>query len=252
MTVIEARSVTKRFHHHTVLDNVNLSVSKGETVCLLGPSGAGKSTLLRCLNLLEPLDAGAVFLEGDLLGFREQRGHLHELSKSRLARQRRHIGMVFQHFNLFPHMTVLENIIEAPVGVLKQPKAAAKKHALELLDLVGLSDKVHEYPASLSGGQQQRVAIARSLAMRPKVMLFDEPTSALDPELVSEVLEAMKTLAVEGMTMIVVTHEMGFAREVADRVVFMADGAVVEEGPAREMLSNPKAARTKDFLARVL
>ena len=252
MTVIEARSVTKRFHHHTVLDNVNLSVSKGETVCLLGPSGAGKSTLLRCLNLLEPLDAGAVFLEGDLLGFREQRGHLHELSKNRLARQRRHIGMVFQHFNLFPHMTVLENIIEAPVGVLKQPKAAAKKHALELLDLVGLSDKVHEYPASLSGGQQQRVAIARSLAMRPKVMLFDEPTSALDPELVSEVLEAMKTLAVEGMTMIVVTHEMGFAREVADRVVFMADGAVVEEGPAREMLANPKVDRTKDFLARVL
>lgn len=252
MTVIEARSVTKRFHHHTVLDNVNLSVSKGETVCLLGPSGAGKSTLLRCLNLLEPLDAGAVFLEGELLGFREQRGHLHELSKSRLARQRRHIGMVFQHFNLFPHMTVLENIIEAPVGVLKQPKTAAKKHALELLDLVGLSDKIHEYPASLSGGQQQRVAIARSLAMRPKVMLFDEPTSALDPELVSEVLDAMKTLAVEGMTMIVVTHEMGFAREVADRVVFMADGAVVEEGPAREMLANPKVDRTKDFLARVL
>ncbi|QQQ64387.1 amino acid ABC transporter ATP-binding protein [Paenarthrobacter ureafaciens] len=252
MTVIEARSVTKRFHHHTVLDNVSLSVSKGETVCLLGPSGAGKSTLLRCLNLLEPLDEGAVFLEGDLLGFREQHGKLHELSKRRLARQRQHIGMVFQHFNLFPHMTVLENIIEAPVGVLKQSKAAAKAHAMELLDLVGLADKVHAYPASLSGGQQQRVAIARSLAMRPKVMLFDEPTSALDPELVSEVLEAMKKLALEGMTMVVVTHEMGFAREVADRVVFMADGVVVEEGPAREMLANPKVDRTKDFLARVL
>ncbi|BCW83983.1 amino acid ABC transporter ATP-binding protein [Paenarthrobacter histidinolovorans] len=252
MTVIEARSISKQFHHHTVLDNVSLSVAKGETVCLLGPSGAGKSTLLRCLNLLEPLEAGAVFLEGELLGFREQHGKLYALSKRKIARQRQHIGMVFQHFNLFPHMTVLENVIEAPVGVLKQSKLEAKRHATELLDLVGLSDKAHAYPASLSGGQQQRVAIARSLAMRPKVMLFDEPTSALDPELVSEVLEAMKKLALEGMTMVVVTHEMGFAREVADRVVFMADGAVVEEGPAREMLTNPKVDRTKDFLARVL
>ena len=252
MTVIEARSVSKRFHHTTVLNNVSLSVSKGETVCLLGPSGAGKSTLLRCLNMLEPLDAGAVFLEGELLGFREQHGKLHELPKRMLARQRQHIGMVFQHFNLFPHMTVMENIIEAPVGVLKQPKELAKAQARELLELVGLSEKANAYPTSLSGGQQQRVAIARSLAMRPKVMLFDEPTSALDPELVSEVLEAMKRLALEGMTMIVVTHEMGFAREVADRVVFMADGGIVEEGPARETLANPKADRTRDFLSRVL
>lgn len=250
--VIEANSVTKRFHHQVVLDDVSLTVAEGETVCLLGPSGAGKSTLLRCLNLLEPLDAGAVFLEGELLGFRESRGKLHELPKRRLAQQRQNIGMVFQHFNLFPHMTTLENVIEAPMGVLKKKESIAKQEAKDLLAMVGLLDKLNAYPAALSGGQQQRVAIARSLAMKPKVMLFDEPTSALDPELVSEVLEAMKTLAMDGMTMIVVTHEMGFAREVADRVVFMADGAIVEEGPARATLDNPRVSRTKDFLDRVL
>lgn len=252
MTILDARQVTKVFHGRTVVDHVDLEVHKGETVCLLGPSGAGKSTFLRCLNQLETMEYGAVYVDGDLMGFREHGGKLHAIPHRALAKQRRHIGMVFQHFNLFPHMTVLENIIEAPVGVLGQSKSTAITEARALLDMVGLAEKADAYPNSLSGGQQQRVAIVRSLAMKPKVLLFDEPTSALDPELVGEVLDAMKSLSQDGMTMVVVTHEMGFAREVADRVVFMADGAVVEQGPAREVLDSPREDRTKDFLARVL
>jgi polar amino acid transport system ATP-binding protein len=252
MTMMQACNVTKRFHGQAVVDDVSIEVAKGETVCILGPSGAGKSTFLRCLNQLERLDGGAVYLDGELIGFREHNGQLHELSNRALARQRQHIGMVFQHFNLFPHMTVLQNILEAPVGVLRRPREECAERAADLLKLVGLQDKRDAYPSALSGGQQQRVAIARSLAMNPKVILFDEPTSALDPELVHEVLDAMRVLATEGVTMIVVTHEMGFAREVANRAIFMADGAIVEQGPAKEMLSAPKQQRTQDFLSRVL
>jgi polar amino acid transport system ATP-binding protein len=250
--VLEARQVSKSYGGKRVVDNVSLTVEKGETVCILGPSGAGKSTFLRCLNQLEVLDSGAVYLDGSLVGFREAGGKLHKLHNRALARQRRHIGMVFQHFNLFPHMTVLENIIEAPVGVLRVPKGDSRARAEELLALVGLAEKRDAYPGALSGGQQQRVAIARSLAMRPQVLLFDEPTSALDPELVSEVLNTMKLLATEGMTMVVVTHEIGFAREVADRAVFMDGGCIIEQGPARDLISNPQHRRTADFLSRVL
>jgi polar amino acid transport system ATP-binding protein len=250
--VLEARSVSKHFHGKAVVQKVSLTVDKGETVVLLGPSGAGKSTFLRCLNQLEIPDGGAVYLEGELIGFSERNGVLHKLPRRALARQRQHMGMVFQHFNLFPHLTVFENIIEAPRSVLKQSRRACEERADSLLSLVGMADKRDVYPGSLSGGQQQRVAIARSLAMRPKVLLLDEPTSALDPELVSEVLEAIRVLAREGVTMVIVTHEIGFAREVADRAVFMADGQVVEQGPARELISNPRHTRTQDFLSRVL
>jgi polar amino acid transport system ATP-binding protein len=251
--VLEAIGITKRFGDLTVVNNVSLSVKRGETVCILGPSGAGKSSFLRCLNMLEEIDHGQILLDGELLGYRPHRGKLRELSGRAEARQRQQIGMVFQQFNLFPHMTVLANITEAPVGVLKQDKATAQARARELLAQVGLADKADAYPAQLSGGQQQRVAIARALAMSPKVMLFDEPTSALDPELVSEVLDAIKQLANTGMTMLIVTHEVGFAREVCDRFVFMEQGRIVEDGPSSRLtVDSVEQARTREFLSKVL
>jgi polar amino acid transport system ATP-binding protein len=219
---------------------------------MVGPSGSGKSTFLRCINHLEQVNAGRLYVDGDLIGYRERGAKLHEMSPRDAAKQRRDIGMVFQHFNLFPHRTALENIIDAPIHVKRVKKETAVARAKDLLEQVGLSEKATAYPAQLSGGQQQRVAIARALAMNPKLMLFDEPTSALDPELVGEVLAVMKKLAQEGMTMVVVTHEMGFAREVANQLVFMDGGVVVESGPPREVLSNPKHERTKAFLSKVL
>ncbi|GAB2966369.1 amino acid ABC transporter ATP-binding protein [Amycolatopsis acidiphila] len=250
--LLRAVNVRKHFGGVEVLRGIDLSVRKGQVVCLLGPSGAGKSTFLRCVNHLETIDGGQVWVDGEPIGFRLHRGKLYELREREVARQRRDIGMVFQRFNLFAHRSVLENVVEGPVRVLGQSPAAAKKTALELLDRVGLAHRARDYPEQLSGGQQQRVAIARSLAMKPKLMLFDEPTSALDPELVGEVLEVMTSLAAEGMTMVVVTHEMGFAREAADEIVFMADGAVVETGPPGEVLSAPAHERTRQFLARIL
>jgi len=243
--------VRKSFGSTTVLHDVSLDVRAGEVVGILGPSGSGKSTLLRCINHLEEVDAGEIRVDGVLVGYREHRGRLHELRPSEVAQRRREIGMVFQRFNLFGHMTALENVCEAPVSVLGRPKAQVRQEALALLDRVGLADKAGHYPSQLSGGQQQRVAIARALAMKPKVMLFDEPTSALDPELVGDVLAVMRSLAEEGMTMIVVTHEMGFARDVCDRVVFMADGVVVEQGPPAQVIDAPQHARTRTFLRRV-
>jgi polar amino acid transport system ATP-binding protein len=221
-------------------------------LCLIGPSGSGKTTFLRCINHLEQITAGRLYVDGTLVGYAERNGRLHELHPREAARQRRDIGMVFQHFNLFPHMTALQNVIEAPTRVKRQDKERAVAAARRLLDQVGLADKERSYPAQLSGGQQQRVAIARALAMEPKLMLFDEPTSALDPELVGEVLDVMKQLAQGGMTMIVVTHEMGFAREVGDQLVFMDGGVVVESGAPREVLANPRHERTKAFLSKVL
>ncbi|MFM9920387.1 amino acid ABC transporter ATP-binding protein [Lacisediminihabitans sp. H27-G8] len=250
--MVEADCVSKSFGSNRVLKSISLTVGRGEVMCLVGPSGSGKSTFLRCINHLEQVDAGRLRVDGDLIGYREKGDKLHELKPAEAALQRRDIGMVFQRFNLFPHMTALENIIEAPMRVKRVARAAAVERAKVLLARVGLADKVDSYPAHLSGGQQQRVAIARALAMDPKLMLFDEPTSALDPELVGEVLEVMKNLAQEGMTMIVVTHEMGFAREVADSLVFMDGGVVVESGDPREVLSNPQHARTKAFLSKVL
>jgi polar amino acid transport system ATP-binding protein len=235
-----------------VLKGVSLAVEQGDVLVLVGPSGSGKSTFLRCINHLETISAGRLYVDGELVGYRENRGRLHEMSAREAARQRRDIGMVFQNFNLFPHRTVLDNIIEAPVHVKGVKKAAAEQRARDLLHQVGLSDKATAYPAQLSGGQQQRVAIARALAMDPKLMLFDEPTSALDPELVGEVLAVMKKLAADGMTMIVVTHEMGFAREVADQLVFMDGGVVVESGPPRDVLANPQQERTRSFLSKVM
>ncbi|MFD5091314.1 amino acid ABC transporter ATP-binding protein [Amycolatopsis thailandensis] len=250
--LLKAVGVRKSYGHTEVLSGIDLEVHKGQVVCLLGPSGAGKSTFLRCVNHLETIDAGQVWVDGEPIGFRLRGGKLYELKEREVARQRRDIGMVFQRFNLFGHRTALQNVVEGPVRVLGVPADEAREEALELLDRVGLAHRADAYPAQLSGGQQQRVAIARSLAMKPKLMLFDEPTSALDPELVGEVLAVMGTLAAEGMTMVVVTHEMGFAAEAADEVVFMADGAVVETGPPGEILSSPKHERTKQFLARVL
>ncbi len=250
--LLKAVGVRKSYGHTEVLSGIDLEVHKGQVVCLLGPSGAGKSTFLRCVNHLETIDAGQVWVDGEPIGFRLKNGKLYELKEREVARQRRDIGMVFQRFNLFGHRTALQNVVEGPVRVLGIPADEAREQALDLLDRVGLAHRADAYPAQLSGGQQQRVAIARSLAMKPKLMLFDEPTSALDPELVGEVLAVMGTLAAEGMTMVVVTHEMGFAAEVADEVVFMADGAVVETGPPGEILSSPKHERTKQFLARVL
>ena len=249
--LVHAVNVTKAFHGNEVLKGIDMDVSAGEVVCLLGPSGSGKTTFLRCINQLETIDGGRIFFDGDLLGYADRGGTLHRLHDKQIAAQRREIGMVFQRFNLFPHMTALENIMEAPVRVKGEKKKAVKARALELLDQVGLRDKPAAYPAQLSGGQQQRVAIARALAMKPKLMLFDEPTSALDPELVGEVLRVMRALADDGMTMLVVTHEMGFAREVADRVVFMDGGVVVEEGPPSSVISNPQHERTKSFLRRM-
>jgi polar amino acid transport system ATP-binding protein len=250
--MVDAQSIHKSFGITEVLKGITLEVKPGEVVCLLGPSGSGKSTFLRCINHLEKINAGRLYVDGELVGYRQQGDRLHELHDKEIARKRTAIGMVFQNFNLFPHMTALDNIIEAPCQVKGESKATARQHATELLDEVGLSDKASFYPRQLSGGQQQRVAIARALAMRPKLMLFDEPTSALDPELVGDVLAVMRALATSGMTMIVVTHEIGFAREVADTVVFMDDGVVVESGPPSELLANPRHERTKAFLAQVL
>jgi polar amino acid transport system ATP-binding protein len=250
--VLRATGVRKRFGALEVLRGVDLTVLRGEVMCIIGPSGSGKSTLLRSLNHLEEIDGGRVELDGELVGYR-QRGHRYvTLPEKQLAAQRARIGMVFQSFNLFPHMTVLRNIVESPVGVLKVSAAEARTTASELLDRVGLADKADCYPRQLSGGQQQRVAIARALAMKPRLMLFDEPTSALDPELVGEVLDVMKDLARDGLTMVVVTHEMGFAREVADSVLFMDGGVVVERGNPQDVLLNPTMPRTKDFLSKVL
>jgi polar amino acid transport system ATP-binding protein len=250
--MVKAESVCKSFGALNVLKGITLEVPKGEVLCMVGPSGSGKSTFLRCINHLEQVNAGRLYVDGDLIGYRERGAKLHEMSPRDAAKQRRDIGMVFQHFNLFPHRTALENIIDAPIHVKRVKKETAVARAKDLLEQVGLSEKATAYPAQLSGGQQQRVAIARALAMNPKLMLFDEPTSALDPELVGEVLAVMKKLAQEGMTMVVVTHEMGFAREVANQLVFMDGGVVVESGPPREVLSNPKHERTKAFLSKVL
>ncbi|PUB28720.1 amino acid ABC transporter ATP-binding protein (PAAT family) [Promicromonospora sp. AC04] len=255
--MVSVRAVHKVFGHgHDavhVLKGVDLDVARGEVTVILGPSGSGKSTLLRCINELEEITGGSVVVGGDLMGYRKDaKGTLHRLHPKVVARQRSRIGMVFQRFHLFPHMTALENIMEAPVQVRGLSKKAAKQRALELIERVGLTDRMDHYPAQLSGGQQQRVAIARALAMDPELMLFDEPTSALDPELVGEVLSVMQDLAKSGMTMIVVTHEIGFAREVADHVVFMDDGVIVESGPPSAVLDNPQEQRTRDFLAHVL
>ena len=250
--MVRAEHVCKSFGALQVLKGVTLSVERGQVLVLVGPSGSGKSTFLRCINHLETVSAGRLYVDGDLIGYREKADKLYEMSPRDAARQRRDIGMVFQHFNLFPHRTTLENIVEGPVRVKGVSKAAATERARELLAQVGLSDKAEAYPAQLSGGQQQRVAIARALAMDPKLMLFDEPTSALDPELVGEVLSVMKKLAGAGMTMIVVTHEMGFAREVADQLVFMDGGVIVESGAPREVLSNPQHERTQAFLSKVM
>ncbi|WP_198345089.1 amino acid ABC transporter ATP-binding protein [Mycobacterium sp. JS623] len=250
--MVKAESVCKSFGALHVLKGITLEVPKGEVLCMVGPSGSGKSTFLRCINHLEQVNAGRLYVDGDLIGYRERGDKLHEMSPRDAAKQRRDIGMVFQHFNLFPHRTALENIIDAPIHVKRVKKDTAVARAKDLLEQVGLSDKAGAYPAQLSGGQQQRVAIARALAMNPKLMLFDEPTSALDPELVGEVLAVMKKLAQEGMTMVVVTHEMGFAREVANQLVFMDGGVVVENGPPRDVLSNPQHERTKAFLSKVL
>ncbi len=250
--MVQAVQVCKSFGTHQVLRGITLEVARGEVMCLLGPSGSGKSTFLRCINHLERVDAGRLLVDGALIGYTEQRGRLQEMTARQIAQQRRSIGMVFQSFNLFPHMTTLENIVLAPRSTLGVPRAEAEREARELLARVGLSDKTAHYPSQLSGGQQQRVAIARALAMRPQLMLFDEPTSALDPELVGDVLAVMRDLATSGMTMIVVTHEMGFAREAADRVVFMDDGLVVEQGPPAQVLDAPQHERTRAFLSAVL
>ena len=252
MPMVQAQGVRKSFGAHEVLKGITLDVARGEVMCLVGPSGSGKSTFLRCINHLEVVNGGHLFVDGKLIGYREGVGQLHELKASEAAKQRRDIGMVFQKFNLFPHLSALENVIEAPLRVKKLDKDVAITRGKELLARVGLETKFDSYPAHLSGGQQQRVAIARALAMDPKLMLFDEPTSALDPELVGEVLDVMKELASSGMTMIVVTHEMGFAREVADSFVFMDNGVVVESGDPRSVLSNPQNERTKAFLSKVL
>jgi polar amino acid transport system ATP-binding protein len=250
--IIDAQDVYKRFGSLEVLKGITLQVERGQVACLLGPSGSGKSTFLRCINHLEKIDAGIIRVAGETVGYAERNGKLYELREKEVAIQRRRVGMVFQRFNLFPHMTALENVIEAPTQVLGTSRAGARERALHLLDRVGLADKAGTYPSALSGGQQQRVAIARALAMDPEVMLFDEPTSALDPELVGDVLDVMRDLAADGMTMIVVTHEIGFAREVGDLAVFMDGGVVVEQGTPAEVLGAPREARTRSFLAKVL
>jgi polar amino acid transport system ATP-binding protein len=250
--MVDARSVRKSYGANQVLNGISLTVEQGEVLCIIGPSGSGKSTFLRCLNHLESINGGRIYVNDELMGYRQVGKVLHELKPKDIARQRQSIGMVFQRFNLFPHMTALQNIIEAPIGVAGVSPEDAKTLGLELLAQVGLADKADHYPAQLSGGQQQRVAIARALAMKPKLMLFDEPTSALDPELVGDVLDVMKNLAKAGMTMIVVTHEMGFAREVGDKVVFIDKGLIVEQGTPKQVLDNPQESRTKAFLNKVL
>jgi polar amino acid transport system ATP-binding protein len=250
--IVSAEGVVKRFGRLEVLKGVSLDVQPGETVCIIGPSGSGKTTFIRCINHLEKIDGGRIEVNGHLIGYREKNGRLVEDSEVNIAQQRIEVGMVFQRFNLFPHMTALENVIEAPLRVRKLPKTLAVKEGEALLDRVGLADKRDVYPGKLSGGQQQRVAIARALAMKPAVMLFDEPTSALDPETIGEVLEVMEELVAVGMTMIVVTHEMGFAREAADRVVMMDDGLVIEEGTPEHFFTRPEHERTKQFLSKIL
>jgi polar amino acid transport system ATP-binding protein len=250
--IVRAIDVCKRFGDFDALKHVNLEVDAGEVVCIIGPSGSGKSTLLRCINQLEQIDGGAIWVNAELIGYRREGTKLYHLTDAEIARQRQCVGMVFQRFNLFPHMTALENITEAPIQVKGASRAAARERAGQLLERVGLADKAASYPSQLSGGQQQRVAIARALAMDPKLMLFDEPTSALDPELVGDVLDVMRDLAESGMTMIVVTHEMGFAREVGDSLVFMDGGVVVESGNPRDVLTNPQHERTQSFLSKVL
>jgi polar amino acid transport system ATP-binding protein len=250
--MVKAEGVCKNFGALKVLKGVTLEIGRGQVLVLIGPSGSGKSTFLRCINHLEQVNGGRLYVDGELIGYRERGGKLHEMPAREAARQRRDIGMVFQHFNLFPHRTALANIVEAPRQVKGVKKGDAVQRARDLLQQVGLSEKADAYPAQLSGGQQQRVAIARALAMDPKLMLFDEPTSALDPELVGEVLGVMKKLAAEGMTMVVVTHEMGFAREVADQLVFMDGGVILESGAPRDVLANPQHERTKEFLSKVM
>ncbi|PYY88497.1 ectoine/hydroxyectoine ABC transporter ATP-binding protein EhuA [Pseudomonas sp. TKO26] len=251
--IIEARDLHKSFGALQILKGISLSVRRGEVVVLIGASGSGKTTLIRCINLLEEIQSGQIRVNGRAMGYRQRAdGSLVRDSERNIARQRRDIGMVFQRFNLFPHMTALDNIIEAPIQVLGVPRAEAVEQARALLARVGLADKAGHYPSMLSGGQQQRVAIARALAMKPQAMLFDEPTSALDPETVGEVLQVMKQLAEEGMTMVVVTHEMGFAREVADRVVVLDQGELIEQGPPEQIFSRPSHPRTQAFLSRVL
>jgi polar amino acid transport system ATP-binding protein len=250
--MVKAEGVHKRFGRLEVLKGIDLTVARGEVMCLLGPSGSGKSTFLRCINHLEKINSGRLFVDGELVGYRESGGKLHELRDKEITQKRSEIGMVFQSFNLFPHMTAVQNVMLAPTRVKGLSRAQARDRAVELLARVGLSDKIDTYPVALSGGQQQRVAIARALAMEPKLMLFDEPTSALDPELVGDVLDAMRRLAHDGMTMIVVTHEIGFAREVGDTAVFMDAGVVVESGKPVEVLDNPQHDRTRTFLHKVL
>jgi polar amino acid transport system ATP-binding protein len=250
--MVRSEGVHKSFGHLEVLKGIDLEVQPGEVMCIVGPSGSGKSTFLRCINHLEKVSAGKLYVDGELVGYRQHGDKIYELRDREVCRKRAEIGMVFQRFNLFPHMTALENICEAPIRVKRESKNAVRERAEKLLDRVGLAEKMRTYPNQLSGGQQQRVAIARALAMQPKLMLFDEPTSALDPELVGEVLDVMRQLAVDGMTMVVVTHEMGFAREVGDALVFMDGGVVVEAGHPRQVLSNPQHPRTRAFLASVL
>jgi polar amino acid transport system ATP-binding protein len=250
--MVKAEAVHKSFGRLEVLKGVSLEVAPGDVMCVLGPSGSGKSTFLRCINHLEKINSGRLSVDGELVGYRQSGDKLHELREAEVASKRAEIGMVFQRFNLFPHLTALENVVEAPIQVKGMDRKEAHELGRDQLDRVGLGDKHSSYPAQLSGGQQQRVAIARALAMQPKLMLFDEPTSALDPELVGEVLDAMRILAREGMTMVVVTHEIGFAREVGDTLVFMDDGAVVEQGKPVDVLTNPKHERTQAFLSKVL
>jgi polar amino acid transport system ATP-binding protein len=250
--MVQAEGVRKAFGSIEVLRGIDLQVDLGEVFCVIGPSGSGKSTFLRCINHLEKIDAGRLYVDGELVGYEQRGTKLYELKDREICRKRAEIGMVFQRFNLFAHMTVLENLIEAPIRVRKEARQSAIEHGWSLLERVGLAEKATSYPRQLSGGQQQRVAIARALAMRPKLMLFDEPTSALDPELVNEVLDAMRALTSDHMTMIVVTHEMGFAREVGDRLAFMDDGVILEVGRPREVLANPKHPRTQSFLSKVL
>lgn len=252
MSMIRTEHVSKKFGHLEVLKDINLTVENGEVICIIGPSGAGKSTFLRSLNQLETITGGQIFIEDELFLHREHDKTIHSVDKAKQKQLLLEMGMVFQHFNLFPHKTVMENLMLAPMTVKGVSREEAEQISSKLLNDVGLSDKANQYPSKLSGGQKQRVAIARALAMQPKIMLFDEPTSALDPELVGEVLNVMKKLAEEGMTMLCVTHEMGFAREVADRVVFMADGVIMEDSSPEEIFNNPKNARTKQFLQSIL
>ena len=251
-SMVQAENIHKRFGEVEVLKGVDLSVAHGEVTVVIGPSGSGKSTFLRCINHLEKIDSGRLLVDGELVGYRERGGRLYELKDAEVCRKRAEVGMVFQRFNLFPHMTALENVVEAPIGIKRQRKEIAVADGRELLAKVGLSEKCSAYPSQLSGGQQQRVAIARALAMEPKLMLFDEPTSALDPELVGDVLDVMRALAMDGMTMVVVTHEIGFAREVGDALVFMDGGVIVEAGRPRDVINSPQHERTQAFLSKVL